>query len=639
MEKSSETVKVCIRVRPMNSKEKNEGQDEIVSANESRNELMMQHIDGGNKPLQFTFDYVFGQQCTQKQVYDACSRSVINSLLAGFNCTIFAYGQTGSGKTFTMEGVEGNPELVGIIPRSFRQIFDVIRASDSNTDHLVRASMIELYNEEIRDSLSKNERKEKLEIHQDPKTGFYVRNISIINVKNEDELLALVSFGKSSRQVRATSMNDYSSRSHSILTVFVESSQGDPSSQEKAFRIGKLNLVDLAGSEKQKQTNTTDEGLKEGININLSLTTLGNVINLLVKGASHIPYRNSKLTKLLSDSLGGNNKTLMIANVSPSAGNFQESLQTLKYASRAKLITNKPVVNEDPKDALLRQKQEELKLLRNQIEQMAIGKTPQTNTNLTQQATSTNVDKKAKEENINLGPDYHQECNDLQRQVIEAQEKLQKEEVEKQKLLIKYDSMCRDIISKHEYENDLTVAREELEKLRSDKTEKQNYLQSQKLLKAKKQEVDSIDAKSKQASEHIISYNQRISKMREEIVFFKQNKQSAALSLNSQVNELAQDIQQKKLYLKKQQFILQQLVPVWFQKNFDNEFNNIDDCKKAAFTPFSVYELRKPTSSSQYDISLSYKNPYIREIQPKPKKFPYPEAHVLYDDGFIIRIK
>lgn len=154
-------------------------------------------------------------------------------------------------------------------------------------------------------------------------------------------------------------MNDYSSRSHSIFTIIVESSVTNEYG-DKFFRIGKLNLVDLAGSEKTKQTKTTGEALKEGIKINLSLTNLINVINLLVKNASHIPYRDSKLTKLLADSLGGNSKTIMIANIGPAETNYSETLQTLKYANRAKMIKNKPKINEDAKDALLWEKQDEL---------------------------------------------------------------------------------------------------------------------------------------------------------------------------------------------------------------------------------------------------------------------------------------
>lgn len=290
--------------------------------------------------------------------------------MEGFNCTIFAYGQTGTGKTFTMEGADRG-DAMGIVPRSFEQIFQSIRQNAAQREYLVRCSMLELYNEELKDSLSLEKKPEKLEIHEDPKTGFYVRRLSLTTVKSPADLLSKLAQGKVTRKVRSTEMNEYSSRSHSIFSILIESSQHDSEGQAH-FKVGKLNLVDLAGSEKQKQTKTTNEALKEGININLSLTTLGNVINLLVQGSPHVPYRNSKLTKLLSDSLGGNSKTLMIANIGPARSNYAETLQTLKYANRAKQIKNKPIVNEDAKDALLKQKQEELNLLKMQIQQMAM---------------------------------------------------------------------------------------------------------------------------------------------------------------------------------------------------------------------------------------------------------------------------
>lgn len=263
---------------------------------------------------------------------------------------------------------------MGVIPRSFQQIFNTIRNAGEGVEHLVQVSMLELYNEQLRDSLCPNLNDKKgLEIHEDPQKGFYVKGLSLFSVKDEQDLMNKLTKGKKSRKVRATEMNDYSSRSHSIFSIVIESCWKDENS-ESHYKKSKLNLVDLAGSEKQKHTKTTDEGLREAIKINLSLTNLGNVINKLVKGEKHIPYRNSKLTKLLQDSLGGNTKTLMIANIGPAASNFAETYQTLKYAHRAKSIQNKPIINEDPKDALLRKKQEELDILKAQIRQLCMGK-------------------------------------------------------------------------------------------------------------------------------------------------------------------------------------------------------------------------------------------------------------------------
>lgn len=641
MEKNAEAVKVCIRVRPQSIKERREGQEEIVSVDDSRAELTIRNPEDLKKPLMFTYDFAFGQSAMQSTIYEACSQPVVASLLDGFNCTIFAYGQTGSGKTFTMEGVEGDPNLVGVIPRSFSHIFGAIRAAAANEEHLVRASMLEIYNEELRDSLSKSsDKRDKLEIHEDPRAGFYVRGLSIVTVKNEAELMELVSAGKSSRKVRATAMNDYSSRSHSILSIIVESSVLDSLTGQTAFKIGKLNLVDLAGSEKQKQTKTSDEALKEGININLSLTTLGNVINLLVKGAPHVPYRNSKLTKLLSDSLGGNSKTLMIATVSPALSNFQESLQTLKYASRAKMITNKPRVNEDAKDALLRQKQDELKLLRIQIERLAAAHGERIDGGTiplpADEREPTRLGNKQLKNLTAEESEITRERQDLRRQLEEKQERVRREEGEKLALISKYNAMCKDIISKHDYERDLTQAREELEKLNSDKTDQRNYVQTQQLLRQKKQAVDSMEAQTKQIQDQLLALNQKIASMRDRIGFFKQNRQTAGQDLSQTSEDLSQQIQQRKMTLKRQSFFLQQLIPDWFRRLIEGSDGS--DQGRLVLPAYAFAELKRPLARPRYTLACSYENPYIREINLQGKTHSYPSEGGLYDDGRFIRL-
>lgn len=653
--KNAECVKVCIRVRPMNSKESSENEEEIITCNEKRGEIYLKNPDDPKKPFMFTFDNVFGQNSTQQSIYDACAKPIVDALLKGFNCTIFAYGQTGTGKTYTMDGIEGKPDKIGIIPRSFNQIFNAIKSAPSDTDYLVRASMYELYNEELIDSFNKTEKKEKLEIHEDPKAGFYVKNLSILNIVEEKELIDHLSYGKSTRKVRATAMNDYSSRSHSIFTIIVESSEIDKETGQSHFKIGKLNLVDLAGSEKQKQTKTSDEGLKEGININLSLTTLGNVINLLVKGAAHVPYRNSKLTKLLSDSLGGNSKTLMLANVGPAKSNYAESLQAIKYASRAKMIENKPKINEDAKDALLRQKQEELKNLKEQIEKLARGNLvsseflkgqPESSTGQKKesrfeqnQQTEAHLKEKIKKlENLkNEEKEISKEKENLQKQLDIIQSKLRKEECDRQLLVEKYNLMSQDIISKHDYEEDLNHAVAELKKLRSDNSEKTNYIQTQKLLKEKKQEVDEIDSKSKRIQEQIVSLNQRISTMREQMSFFKMNKQEVGRNLSKTIEELQQSVQNNKMILKKQNFFLANLISNGFQKLSSTKDQTSSELSRLAIQPYSIHELKKPLSSIDYNIKWSYQNPYIREINLKQKVFMYPNEVGLYDDGLLMR--
>jgi len=300
----------------------------------------------------------------QKHVYDTVAASVVDSVLNGYNGTIFAYGQTGSGKTHTMEGRPDPPHLRGIIPNSFVHIFDYV-SSASDQQFLVRASYLEIYNEEIRDLLSKDP-KNSLELKENIDTGVYVKDLTSFVVKNVTEIDHVMQAGKKNRSVGATLMNQSSSRSHSIFTIVIEccsAAAGDK------IRVGKLNLVDLAGSERQSKTGATGDRLKEATKINLSLAALGNVISALVDGkSSHIPYRDSKLTRLLQNSLGGNAKTVMCANAGPADYNYDETLSTLRYANRAKNIKNKPKINEDPKDAMLREYQEEIKRLKSQLE-------------------------------------------------------------------------------------------------------------------------------------------------------------------------------------------------------------------------------------------------------------------------------
>jgi kinesin family protein 3/17 len=272
-----------------------------------------------------------------------------------------------------MQGIANDPELQGIIPRAFTHIFDHI-SQTKEKKFLVRASFLEIYNEDIRDLLVKQKGKEKgLELKEHPETGVYIKNLSNFVVKNVKEMEQLMETGNKYRSVGATLMNETSSRSHSIFTITIESSELKEDGEEHIVQ-GKLNLVDLAGSERQSKTGATGDRLKEATKINFSLSALGNCISALVDGrSSHIPYRDSKLTRLLQDSLGGNAKTLMIATLSPAIYNFEESLSTLRYANRAKCIKNKPKINEDPKDAMLREYQEEILKLKAALQAKQLG--------------------------------------------------------------------------------------------------------------------------------------------------------------------------------------------------------------------------------------------------------------------------
>ena len=242
---------------------------------------------------------------------------------------------------------------------------------------LVRCSYLEIYNEEIHDLLtesasSKKNDPKKLELKEDPEKGVFVKDLTQAIVKSIPEIEKAMNYGTGNRKTASTAMNADSSRSHSIFTIYIETAE--QVNDEQRIKVGKLHLVDLAGSERSAKTGATGQTQKEGIKINLSLTALGNVISALVDGKqSHIPYRDSKLTRLLQDSLGGNQKTVMIAALSPANYNYDETISTLRYASRAKSIQNKPIVNEDPKDALLKEYEDEIQKLKRQLEMMGKG--------------------------------------------------------------------------------------------------------------------------------------------------------------------------------------------------------------------------------------------------------------------------
>ncbi|OCT56960.1 kinesin-like protein KIF17 isoform X2 [Xenopus laevis] len=360
---ASECVKVLVRCRPMNPRELQLKCQSVISMDSTRGQCFISKPQGGEQtPKQFTFDGAYYTEHCTEIIYNQIAYPLVEGVTEGYNGTIFAYGQTGSGKSFSMQGVPDPPSQRGIIPRAFEHIFESIQCAEK-TKFLVRASYLEIYNEEIRDLLGVDP-KQKLELKEHPERGVYVRDLSLHTVHSVTECEKIMEIGWGNRSVGSTLMNSDSSRSHSIFTITIEICSTDDSGEDH-LRAGKLNLVDLAGSERQAKTGATGERLKEATKINLSLSALGNVISALVDGKSkHIPYRDSKLTRLLQDSLGGNTKTLMVACLSPADNNYDESLSTLRYANRAKNIRNKPRINEDPKDALLREYQDEIKKLK-----------------------------------------------------------------------------------------------------------------------------------------------------------------------------------------------------------------------------------------------------------------------------------
>ncbi|XP_059138921.1 kinesin-like protein KIF17 isoform X2 [Physella acuta] len=359
----AECVKVIVRCRPMNQRELGLNCHCVITMDTPKGQCsIINSVDSKAPPKMFTFDGAYGTDSTTEQIYGDIAYPLVEGVIEGYNGTIFAYGQTGCGKSFSMQGITDPPTQKGIIPRAFAHIFESISIKQG-VKFLIHASYLEIYNEEIRDLLGKDV-KAKLELKEHPEKGVYVNGLSMHPVHNVAECERIMNRGWQNRSTGATLMNADSSRSHSIFSINMEMITQDEEGEDH-IRAGKLNLVDLAGSERQGKTGATGDRLKEATKINLSLSALGNVISALVDGKSkHIPYRDSKLTRLLQDSLGGNTKTMMVACLSPADNNYEESLSTLRYANRAKNIKNKPKINEDPKDALLRQYQEEIEKLK-----------------------------------------------------------------------------------------------------------------------------------------------------------------------------------------------------------------------------------------------------------------------------------
>ncbi|CAJ1360312.1 unnamed protein product [Effrenium voratum] len=372
-EDKRECVKVVIRCRPMSNQEKIDNREAIVEM-ETHALGLLESADQVPK-ITRTSPSMQSMMPTRCRRTSTSTQAILSlaaqSVMDGYNGTIFAYGQTGTGKTHTMVGPAEPQELHGVIPRTFAHIFQNVNVGGNRT-FLVRASYLEIYNEEIRDLLSKNP-KQKLELKDHPEGGVFVKDLTVMIVKGVTDLQQVMEVGQKNRSVASTLMNNESSRSHSIFTVTVEILEKGLDGQDHV-RVGKMNMVDLAGSERQSKTGATGDTLKEATKINMSLSALGNVISALVDSkTSFIPYRDSKLTRLLQDSLGGNTKTVMCACIGPVDYNYDETLSTLRYAHRAKSIKNKPRINEDPKDAMIREFQDEITRLKEQLQARAGG--------------------------------------------------------------------------------------------------------------------------------------------------------------------------------------------------------------------------------------------------------------------------
>ena len=382
-----DNLKVYIRVRPPLMREKDSSLPfrSIATVSEDKSTISLieyiglefdeaskqkELVDNPSRflPHPYTFDHIFDMDSSQEEVYEIAAVPAVESLVDGYNSTIFAYGQTGTGKTYTMEGFiyDYLSPKKGLIPRAIEDIFKYIENnSNSDTTFIIRVTYLQIYNESI-DDLLKPEKKH-LSIRESQKKGLYVEGLSEWAVRSPNDIYALLERGAQCRTKASTNMNDVSSRSHAVFTIILE--QMKICNGKKRFRSGKLNMVDLAGSERVKISGATGKQLDESRRINKSLSALGNVINALTDPKTkHIPYRDSKLTRLLQNSLGGNCKTSMIAMISPYDGSYNESISTLNFAKRAKSIRIKASINEEVnQNALISQYEKELKRLRQEL--------------------------------------------------------------------------------------------------------------------------------------------------------------------------------------------------------------------------------------------------------------------------------
>ncbi|KAI5101256.1 kinesin-like protein kif7 isoform X1, partial [Silurus meridionalis] len=339
-------VQVAVRVRPLLPKEILHNHESCITARPEEKRVTLGH------DRHFHFDFVFEESSVQDDVYAVCVQPLIEAFFQGFNATVFAYGQTGSGKTYTIG--EANISSVsddeqGIIPRAVAEIFKLLDENDLS-DFSVRVSYLEVYKEIFRDLLEVETASKDIHIREDDKGSIVLCGVKECEVEGLDEVLSLLESGNTARHTGATQMNPHSSRSHTIFTMHMEQRRGGSraASRDSQILSSKFHFVDLAGSERILKTGNTGERLKESIQINSGLLALGNVIGALgdpKRKGSHIPYRDSKITRILKDSLGGNAKTLMIACISPSSSDFDESLNTLNYAKRARNIRNRAMVN------------------------------------------------------------------------------------------------------------------------------------------------------------------------------------------------------------------------------------------------------------------------------------------------------
>ena len=381
----AENIKVAVRVRPFNQREKERGAKLVVDM-QGNTTLISNPNDPGSEPKKFSFDYSYwshdgftedeqgymhaadDRYCDQATVFKDLGEGVLKNAWSGYNCSLFAYGQTGSGKSYSIVGYGANRGVIPVICQKLFAKIEQMNESNPKDEFEVTLSMIEIYNEQVRDLLNAATMKIKggLKIREHPKKGFYVEKLTSAKVCSYENIEMKMETGTKNRTVASTAMNATSSRAHTIVAItFVQKTVAEGAKQGMT-KTSVINLVDLAGSERAASTAATGDRLKEGAAINQSLSTLGNVISALAdlsaaggKSKIIVPFRDSSLTRLLKTALGGNSKTVMMAAVSPADINYEESMSTLKFADRVKRIKTQASVNESPTEKLIRELREE----------------------------------------------------------------------------------------------------------------------------------------------------------------------------------------------------------------------------------------------------------------------------------------
>jgi len=454
----SNNVRVVCRFRPLNSKEIAQGEGVIFSVpDEERMTVTLNGQEYGKHS--FTFDKVFDGTCTQKEVYEYAAKPVVEDIMKGYNGTIFVYGQTSSGKTHTMQGPSiDDQQLRGIIPRMNSTIFEGVQNADQNIEFLVKASYIEIYKEKIRDLLDNS--KGNLQVREEKTKGIWVDGATEVYVSSEQDVLDVIRTGSQNRAIAETKMNSESSRSHSIFILTVN----QKNLADLSNKTGKLYLVDLAGSEKVEKTGAQGNTLDEAKMINKSLSALGNVINALTDGkSSHVPYRDSKLTRVLQESLGGNSRTTLVINCSPASYNEAETLSTLRFGTRAKSIKNSAKVNAERSVG-------ELKILLAKAEK-EIARLQETITALQEEVAvykngGVPVAKTVKTEDAQPGAAVVvnlPSVTRLQEKIAELEETVKRLEEEKQSATDQYESLTEELKEK---ETELDAIKEDVNTLR-----------------------------------------------------------------------------------------------------------------------------------------------------------------------------